>query len=171
MKDINEGFQKKGKEELPLYFAKAELELINLPLCLLADNTVTIFSNNNPVFVSRFSSIFQQNQNRFVHEQLVSGLEKYKCSNILRRAELQDFVEMLPDELNKDKFKRNFIIKFDAQDKIKKVWLKAVWEFLKSFKKDLQEDLGEWSLLLARLNSAEWLLPVSQRTSVLYFDL
>ena len=171
MKDINEGFQKKGKEELPLYFAEAELELINLPLCLLADNTVTIFSNNNPVFVSRFSSIFQQNQNRFVHEQLVSGLEKYKCSNILRRAELQDFVEMLPDELNKDKFKRNFIIKFDAQDKIKKIWLNAVWKFLKSFKKDLQEDLGEWSLLLARLNSAEWLLPVSQRTSVLYFDL
>ena len=170
LKDINEGLQKQTEEELPLYFAKTELELIGLPLCLLADNTVTIFSNNNPVFVSRFSSIFQQNQAMFVHEQLVSGLEKYKCSNILRHVKLQDFVEMLPDELNEDEFKRNFIMKFDAQDKIKKVWLKAVWEFLKSFKSDLQEHLGEWSLLLAKLNSVERLLPVSQRTSVLYFD-
>ena len=170
MKDINEGLQKQRKEELPLYFAKTELEFIDLPLCLLADNTVTIFSNNNPVFVSRFSRIFQQNQAMFVHENFVKGLEKYKFSNILRHLKLQDFVEMLPDELNEDKFKGNFIMKFDAQNKIKKVWLKTVWEFLTRFKEDLQEYLGEWSLLLARLDSVEWLLPVSQRTSVLYFD-
>ena len=170
MKDINEGLQKQRKEELPLYFAKAESRFIGLPLCLLANNTVTIFSNNNPVFVSRFSRIFQQNQTMFVHKQLVSGLEKYKFSNILRRVKLQDFVEMLPDELDEDKFKGNFIMKFDAQNKIKKVWLKTVWEFLTSFKKDLQEYLGEWSLLFARLDSVEWLLPVSQKTSVLYFD-
>ena len=170
MKDINETLQNQRKEELPFHFAKAEMEFIGLPLCLLADNTVTIFSNNNPVFVSRFSSIFQRNQAMFVHKQLVHRLEKYKFYNILRHIKLQDFVEMLPDELNEDRFKGKFIMKFGAQNKIKRAWLKTVWEFLKSFKKDLQEYLEEWLLLLVRLNSVEFLLPVSQRTSVLYLQ-
>ena len=45
-----------------------------------------------------------------------------------------------------------------------------MWEFLKSFKKDLDKHLEEWLLLPARLNSVEFLLPVSQKTSVLYLE-
>ena len=170
MKDINEALRKQKEKELPSYFANVESEFIGLPLCLLADNTVSMFSNNNPVFVSRFSSIFQRNQAKFVHEKLVSRLEKYEFSNILRRIKLQNFVEMLPDELNEGKFKGKFIMKFGAQNEIKKFWLNTVWEFLKSFKKDLDKHLEEWLLLPARLNSVEFLLPVSQKTSVLYLE-
>ena len=170
MKDINEALHKQKKEELLADFANVESEFIGLPLCLLADNTVSMFSNNNPVFVSPFSSIFQRNQAKFVHKKLVRRLENYKFSNILRRIKLQNFAEMLPDELNEGNFKGKFLMKFGAQNKIEKTWLSIVWEFLKSFKKDLHEHLEEWLLLLARLNSVEFLLPVSQRTSVLYLE-
>ena len=171
IKDINEGLHQQKKEELPSYFANIESEFIGLPLCLLADNTVSMFSSNNPVFVSRFSSIFQKNQTKFVHKKLVSRLEKYKFSNILQHIQLQDFVEMLPDELNEGQFKGKFRVKFGTQNKIEKVWLKMMWEFLKSFKKDLNKHLEEWLLLLARLKSVEFLLPVSQRTSILYLEV
>ena len=170
MTDINEELHKQRKEELPSYFANVESEFIGLPLCLLADNTVSMYSSNNPVFVSHFCSIFQRNQTKFVHKKLVSRLEKYNFPNILRRIKLENFVEMLPDELNEVKFKGKFIMKFGAQNKIEKAWLNFVWEFLKSFKKDLHEHLEEWLLLLVRLNSVEFLLPVSQRTSVLYLE-
>ena len=168
MKDINEGLKRLGKEKLD--FIKGEVELTGLPLCLLADDTVRIFSKSNPVFVTRFSGIFQRNQSMFVHKQLVNRLEKYKFSNVLRTFKLQDFLDMLQNELSTEKFKGNFIMRFNVQNEIKKVWLKNVWEFLKSFKKDLQEHLKEWSLLLANLNSEEYLLPVSQSTSVLFLE-
>ena len=168
MKDINEGLESLGKEKLDC--PKGEVELIGLPLCLLADDTVRIFSKSNPVFVTRFSCIFLRNQSMFVHKKLVSRLEKYKFSNVLRNFKLQDFVEMLPDELSAKKFKGNFIMRFNVQNEIKKVWLRNVWEFLKSFKKDLQEHLKEWLLLLANLNSEEYLLPISQSTSVLFLE-
>lgn len=45
-----------------------------------------------------------------------------------------------------------------------------MWEFLECYKRDLQGHLEEWVLLLARINSVEFLLPVSQRTSVLYLE-
>ena len=152
------------------YFSNAKEELVGLPLCLLADDTLSFFSEKRPVFVSPFSSIFQRNQAMFVHKQLVSILENYNFPNILRSFKLQDFAEMLPDELNQEEFKGNFIIEFNAQNKIGKTWLKTVWEFLKRSRRDLQGHLEEWLLLLARLNSVEFLLPVSQRTSVLYIE-
>ena len=153
-----------------IYFLNTKEELVGLPLCLLADDTLRIFSKNSPVFVSPFSSIFQRSQAMFVHKQLVSILEKYNYSNILRSFKLQDFVEMLPDELNREEFKGNFIMEFNAQNKIGKTWLKTVWEFLRRCRRYLQGHLEDWLLLLARLNSVEFLLPVSQRTSVLYLE-
>lgn len=104
MKDINQ----------LIYFLNRRKELVGLPLCLLADDTLRIFSKNSPVFVSRFSSIFQRNQAMFIHEQLVSILKKYNFPNILRNLKLQNFVEMLPDELNQEEFKGNFMMEFNA---------------------------------------------------------
>ena len=106
----------------------------------------------------------------FVHKQLVTILKKYNFPNILRSLKLQNFVEMLPDELNQEEFKGNFMMEFNTQNKIGKTWLKTVWEFLERYRRHLQGHLEEWLLLLARINSVEFLLPVSQRTSVLYLE-
>ena len=170
LKDLNDGLKQKepsGKEKLREFFEETEKEFISLPLCLLADSNVTVFSESHSVFVSRFSNVFKRSQSKFIHAQLVNILKSYEFPNILRKFKLQDFVKMLPCEINEDIYRRNSIICFSNQNQISRTWLKTIWKFLKKYKEDLN-DLRDWLFLLARSSSTEYLLPVSHRTSVLY---
>ena len=159
MKDLND-------------YLEVEKELVGLPLCLLADNTLIVFSESYPVFVSRFYNIFESKQSMFIHRELVRRLTNHvsQYTNMIKNFQLGNFMKMLPDELNENKYKGSIAMKFDAQNQIEKKWLRTVWNFLKDFKKDLREIVGDWLLLFARFNTVEYLLPVTDSTSVLFLD-
>ena len=150
---------------------EVEGKLIGLPVCLLADNTLRVFSESNPVFVSKFCNIFESKQSMFIHKKLISTLTSQvsQNTNIFREFKLGNFIEMLPDELNEGEFKGRMVKHFDAQNQIEKKWLRIVWNFLKDFK-DLRGNVGDWLLLFARYGTAEYLLPVSNSTAVLFLD-
>ena len=159
MKDLNDCLQ-------------VEKELVGLPLCLLADNTLIVFSESYPVFVSRFYNIFESKQSMFIHRELVRRLTNHvsQYTNMIKNFQLGNFMKMLPDELNENEYKGSIAMKFDVQNQIEKKWLRNVWNFLKDFKKDLREIVGDWLLLFARFNTVEYLLPVTDSTSVLFLD-
>ena len=152
---------------------KVEKELVGLPLCLLADHTLICFSENYPKFVSKFYNIFESKQSMFIHRTLVYRLTNHvsQYTNMIKSFQLGNFMEMLPDELNENEYKGSIVMRFDTQNQVEKKWLRTVWDFLKYYKKDLRENVGDWLLLLARVNTAEYLLPVSDSTSVLFFDI
>ena len=147
-------------------------KLIGLPVCLLADNTLTVFSESNPVFVSNFYNIFESKQSMFIHKRLILKLIRQvsQNTNIFRKFKLGNFMEMLPDELNEDEFKGTIVKHFDAQNQIEKKWLRIVWNFFKDYKNDLRFKVGDWLLLFARSSTSEYLLPVFNSTAVLFLD-
>ncbi|CAH1802855.1 unnamed protein product [Owenia fusiformis] len=72
------------------------VQLENLPLCLRQDNMLSHFTSAYPMFVSEFVDLVPEVSQRFVHEALVSVLDKYIDQHVLRGLSIRSIAELLP---------------------------------------------------------------------------
>ncbi|XP_077979802.1 sacsin-like [Glandiceps talaboti] len=107
--------------------------LHDIPLCITEDNTLKIYDNANPVYVSMFASLIPRLKHRFVHGHLISVLQKKVTSSCT----LKYFTL---DDLNS-----NMVLPHGWQNSTKYVkweprknhqpsmiWLKTLWNFVHS---------------------------------------
>ena len=173
-----------------------KIKLAGLPLCLLQDNTLTIFKEGqDEVFLTEYTTLFNEEQSRFLHKDLHSVVkEKYiEHQSCLVDFSLESFKEIMlklsklkSSKLNETLFFSSSGLSTDtalAKSLSRKKWLSECWSFIASkLKKDkkAQEEkqkidleklkvLNDLPLLLAKANDgSEHLLPTKCRKCILY---
>ena len=173
-----------------------KIKLAGLPLCLLQDNTLTIFKEGqDEVFLTKYTTLFNEEQSRFLHKDLHSVVKKkyIEHQSCLVDFSLESFKEIMlkssklkSSKLNETLFFSSSGLSTDtalAKSLSRKKWLSECWSFIASkLKKDKKAQeakqkidleklkvLNDLPLLLAKANDgSEHLLPIKRRKCILY---
>ena len=151
--------------------------LEGLPLCILADGNLTVFTEVSPLYFSKFSSLLEHKKHMFVHPKLFYLMETnldFKLFRCFKMFSLSEFSKFLPDVVPVTVYKNAlYPIKLNESGTkhLSMKWLRILWEYIVSLKlgdfSNLYE-INEWSLLIAKGKDANYLLPVKERKSVLF---
>ena len=158
-----------------------EITLDGLPLCLLPNGTLELFSPTNKKFRTGYSDLFPEEPLLFVHRHVFESIRDKPLldGECFKYFGLDSFTMLLEQNLEKsDKLQnKDPPIPFESSDAKLVSWIRRVWNFLCSLKQkfDQQESnfhlspIGKWSLALVQQNEVKYLLPIAKRTHALYF--
>jgi sacsin len=138
------------------------------PLLLNADNQLCIFDQANKILCSKYTRLFPQSPDRFLHEQLIecSYSQSYFLSVV--DPERVEIVKELIETILPAKLKNRYVSAEDEEVNMAEV--KLLWECFSHdevFKSVLDEVLKVWALLLTkdrrlfRCESDDQLLPIA----------
>ena len=181
------------KEDQKQKETEEKIKLVGLPLCLLQDNTLTIFKEGQEVFLTKHTALFKKEQFRFLHKDLYNVVNKkyidYQSCFVDFSLESFKEIMMKSSELSQT---LHFPSTKDsstetAKDKSlsRKEWLSQCWNFISSklsseINKKVQEteqkvDLEKLKaiddlplLLMKAKDRSEHLVPIKHRKSILH---
>uniref|UniRef100_A0A7M5WQK9 J domain-containing protein n=2 Tax=Clytia hemisphaerica TaxID=252671 RepID=A0A7M5WQK9_9CNID len=108
------------------------IDLTGLPLCLLQDRTLKSF-NSKPAFLTKYSTLFNEEKSRFMHKSSFSTLSQEHIEHsCFKEFDLHQFKDMLQNSTFNDLLKDSKIGDKDCKVNEFKAWIKNCWELIES---------------------------------------
>jgi len=147
------------------------ISLDKLPLCVLADGTLIMFSETNRKYLTKYTDFFPSKLNCFVHRDLFFDLWKSGIDmKFFLSFGINEFGCYL-DECFPSQFRdQDNPIPLQGDNTID--WIKRMWEFIGSVTTNLTNlaVIEPWSLLLVHKNQVNYLIPIKQRKHAIHFN-
>ncbi|XP_057316650.1 sacsin-like [Hydractinia symbiolongicarpus] len=170
----NDENQKEGRSE------NIEIEenvLEGLPLCLLKNEDLVSFSSQNPKYFTGHNDIFEKEGHRFVHSKVYNAATDATLNwlemSCFKKFTIAEFVLLLNSFLDENVY-CNSQTPIKISEPITEIWLSLVWRFFKSLTPQMEDinlvlqEVGGWSLLLAKRGETTYLIPINKRKGVLF---
>ena len=115
------------QEEPPL------ININGLPLCLRQDLTVKDFNSNDPIFLTKFSTLFDKEKSRFMHKSTFLTLSaKHIDQSCFKEFGLHQFKEMLQNSGFNSRLSNSKIGDSEDEKCNFKTWIKNCWGLIES---------------------------------------
>ena len=156
------------------------------PLLLTADNVLRVFDSDKPVFYSRYGNLAPHCKDRFLHDCMRLGVFADVSPTDtpgISPFTIRDFANLLDQEFPL-LHNTHMHVKWSRQDDMlpNNTWLRCLWKFIESQMKNdkgqMSKDrsfiearlspLNDWCLILARVASERFLVPISMASTVIY---
>ncbi|KAK3608382.1 hypothetical protein CHS0354_035379 [Potamilus streckersoni] len=188
-KDLSQSILKNMSRVLSLleYCARSESfikQLDGLPLLVANDNTLHVFSKDNPVYFSLFADLHVGCAGRFLHKELVKFFQrKFQApfvsptdiwqTGVFQRLDIQHCMAILKDTLPADSFQRQEYLEWNhsAKEHPSQQWIIRFWEFISVQTKEIfpsiNKNFSEFEFLKSEFEQHKnWcLLPVEEENN------
>ncbi|XP_062614458.1 sacsin-like isoform X2 [Saccostrea cucullata] len=140
-----------------------ESRVEGLPLCLLESGVLNKFKRQSPVIRTSFFELLPSSFSKMLHHEL-HGLFSGGNSGCVIALDIKSFVDLLPDDLNYDKYRHKDVKWNPMQPTIPNgKWIKSVWNFLHE---SLQTDHDQIDIVRLLHQVLPWSLIPTTQTSI-----